>query len=83
VFATLDATLPRVGHGRRLGDALMLLNRHGRLAIVSVDEQSVDIGDPVERLRIELELMLADPRFHAAVAELVMSNRRADDLIVA
>ena len=71
-FAALDATVPRLGDGRRLGDALTLLNRHGRLAIVPVDEQCLDLGDPVQRLRIELELMLADPEHGAAVAEVVL-----------
>jgi UTP-glucose-1-phosphate uridylyltransferase len=82
-FAALDATMPRVGEGRRLGDALTLLNRHGRLAIVSVDEQSLDLGDPVERLRIELELMLADPVRGAAVAEVLLDVRHRLEPIVA
>jgi UTP-glucose-1-phosphate uridylyltransferase len=82
-FAAIDATLPHVGEGRRLGDALVLLNRHGRLAIVPVDEQSLDLGDPVERLRIEIELMLADPVHGAAVADVVLDARCHADQIAA
>jgi UTP--glucose-1-phosphate uridylyltransferase len=82
VFAALDGTLPRLGEGRRLGDALMFLNRHGRLAIVSVNEQCVDLGDPVARLKVELALILADPR-HVAMADAVLGARRTGDLIVA
>jgi UTP--glucose-1-phosphate uridylyltransferase len=82
-FAALDATMPRLGEGRRLGDALTLLNRHGRLAIVPVDEESLDLGDPVERLRIEIELMLADPVRGAAVAEVLVGARRHAAQIVA
>jgi UTP--glucose-1-phosphate uridylyltransferase len=83
VFAALDGTLPRLGEGRRLSDALTFLNRHGRLAIISVDEQSVDLGDPVERLRVELALLLADPRYGAAMADVVLGARQTRDLIVA
>jgi UTP-glucose-1-phosphate uridylyltransferase len=83
-FAALDATMPRVGEGRRLGDALILLNRHGRLAIIPVEDQSIDLGDPVERLRVELVLMLADPVRGAAVAEVLLNERqRVEQQIVA
>jgi UTP--glucose-1-phosphate uridylyltransferase len=82
-FAALDATMPRLGGGRQLGDALMVLNRHGRLNIITVEEQSVDLGDPVERLRVELELMLADPVHGAAVAELFLDVQHRYERIVA
>jgi hypothetical protein len=72
-----------VGEGRRLGDALMLLNRHGRLAIIAVDEQSIDLGDPVDRLGVELMLMLADPERGAAVAEVLQRERQRVEQIVA
>ncbi len=80
VFAALDAV--RDGHPEA-GTAQLLAHLAHQRALVAAPVRRAphDLGDPVDRLAVELELLLADPQRGAAVSALVnrLASRAAWD----
>jgi UTP-glucose-1-phosphate uridylyltransferase len=68
VFAALDVHDHREAGAGRL---LALLAHQRALVAAPVRRAPHDLGDPVDRLAVELELLLADPQRGAAVSALV------------
>jgi UTP-glucose-1-phosphate uridylyltransferase len=80
VFAALDAV--REGHPEtEVGELLGYLAHHRALVVAPARREPFDLGDPMDRLAVELELLLADPQRGVAVAALVarLANRTAWD----
>jgi UTP-glucose-1-phosphate uridylyltransferase len=79
-FAAIDAV--RAGHPEAgAGQLLEHLARQRLLVGVAARQAAYDLGDPMERLALELELLLGDPRRGAGVAALLaaLAKQRAWD----
>jgi UTP--glucose-1-phosphate uridylyltransferase len=80
VFAALDAV--RDGHPEaEAAELLAHLAHHKALVVAAARRAPFDLGDPLDRLAVELELLLADPQRGVAVGALLsrLANRTAWD----
>jgi UTP--glucose-1-phosphate uridylyltransferase len=74
IFDAVSHVSPDLAGHRQLGDALLALHRRNLLEIITFDTDVCDVGDRLDRLRVELELLLADPHLGGEVERVLADS---------